>query len=314
MMKRILFFSILTSLALMTGCDHHSNADMSVSTSSTVNSREAQTDYSDWELLVPLGLIDSTYQFYKYGLNPDVDEGTGEDIWYAGGTYPVRTAAAPMLAASTDIHDDLDSTGCEKIIISGVSATYRKLLDTLTLNGTSNVETADTFFYVNSSWCYQAGSSRVNEGDITLTHKTDANTAAAIPTGQGQEEQAVYVVASDEIVLIGGGYVTLNALAATPTGEPSATIGLRYLDLSRSNSSWRRIGNTSCAYYGNSFTPWRFEPLQRIDGPAIIKVVVEESLDDDLVIAAELEGYTVKKNAVNQNLARIGDQQLLYGQ
>lgn len=271
---------------------------------------EDDIDHSDWHVLVPLGILDSIQPINKFGSNYDVDAGTPEDIWSVGGDYPVRTAEAAIQVASTDADDHVDSTGCQKIIIMGYREDWSSIYDTVTMNGITTVE-GDTMFYVNRAYCYEAGSQRINDGDITITHKVDATAMSQIPEGYGQTQQAILVVPDDSDVLLTEAYVSANSPNVGNNTDPSANFGLYYLDLSRSNSSWRDIIPQSAVYYGSSNASIVLTPYEYIPGPAIIKMRVTASIENDQEFGAKFDGYLIKKGAITKNLAR--KRQLIFG-
>jgi len=105
-----------------------------------------------------------------------------ETIWNDGGTYAYPGSAVQMSAVSASASDTM------AVLISGLDDEYNALAEIITMNGTSAVTTANSFYRINSA-VILAGS---NVGDITISN--DGTTYAFIEAGVGTTQACVYTV------------------------------------------------------------------------------------------------------------------------
>ena len=69
--------------------------------------------------------------------------------------------------------------------------------ETLTMNGTSNVTTTNSYIMIHRMIVRTAGSNAANVGDISATAQTDNTVTAKILAGNNQTLMAVYQIPSD---------------------------------------------------------------------------------------------------------------------
>lgn len=105
-----------------------------------------------------------------------------ETIWNDGGTYDYPGSAVQMSAVSASASDTM------AVLISGLDDEYNALAEIITMNGTSAVTTANSFYRINSA-VILAGS---NVGDITISN--GGTTYAFIEAGVGTTQACVYTV------------------------------------------------------------------------------------------------------------------------
>lgn len=130
---------------------------------------------------------------HKFGRNPDIDAGTPETVWSAGGylTWPTTAGKVTVASSGDNAADDtVDGTGLRTMVMNGLNADWEPISETITLNGTSNVETTNDFFRVFRMKGLTTGSGGVNAGTITAT--LGGNTIAEIEEGMGQTQLAFY--------------------------------------------------------------------------------------------------------------------------
>ncbi len=147
------------------------------------------------DLLIGLGYSKGVAAVHGYGRNADVD--AAEDIIDVGGDFvgfPL-TAAETLRVVSSSASDAAAGVGARTILIEGLDGNYVAQSETLTLNGTSNVDTILTWLRVFRVTVATAGSSLTNVGTITVNHTTTtANIFCKVVAGMGQSEIAVYTV------------------------------------------------------------------------------------------------------------------------
>ena len=128
----------------------------------------------------------------KYGGNEDVD--AAEDIWREGGNWVPPTVAQLMTVVSNNAADTSAGTGARTIRIEGLDSNWDFQTEDVTLNGTTAVDTTNTWHRVFRAYVLTAGSGEVNAGYISVEAKTDVTTQAGIDSGRGQTEQAIYTI------------------------------------------------------------------------------------------------------------------------
>ena len=130
---------------------------------------------------------------YKFGFNSAIttDE---ETVWDVGGIYSYPSSAGIATIVSTSTADDLVGTGAQKIKIEGLDANYQVQIVEVEMDGTTNVVTTETFIRVYRVFVSQAGSGKVNAGNITIS--VGGAVIAQISANQGQSLMAVYTIPS----------------------------------------------------------------------------------------------------------------------
>ena len=149
----------------------------------------------NWALEIARGNISGQSIITKFGLNTDVDTGsTPEDIWSVGGTYVPPTVARVHNIASSSASDTSAGTGARTVLIRGKDGSYNAVSETVTLNGTSNVATANSYVHIHLMQVSTAGSAAANVGTISATAQTDATVTCEIPVGLNQSVSSIYMV------------------------------------------------------------------------------------------------------------------------
>lgn len=91
-----------------------------------------------------------------------------EDLWGPGGIMVFPTGAESWEIISTDVDDSSAGTGARTVTIESLDANYVAQLTTVTLNGTSAVAISGTHLRPRVALVATAGSSKSNEGTITV--------------------------------------------------------------------------------------------------------------------------------------------------
>lgn len=143
-----------------------------------------------WPFDVVTGAVPTVSLVNKTGRNSDVDIATvPEDVWEVGGTYTGFPLGAPETLnwVSTSASD----TGTVRWLglKSNTSETYE--MGSVVLNGTTPVNSSDTWYRVHTAW-YDTGSpTTFNIGTITCKHTTTtANVFLSIVAGRSQSNMA----------------------------------------------------------------------------------------------------------------------------
>ena len=193
-------------------------------------------------LEIAKGTVHGTSHVNKFGKAIDVDLATPTDVWDgADGVTSTDIWVPPTVArthdiASTDANDDGDpvGTGARTINIQGLDSNWILQSEDITLNGTSNVATANTYHRIFRMKVLTVGSGGVNAGIITATAQTDATVTAAIQAGNNQTLMAIYTVPADKKAYVTNMYASFSA--STPATVTGSVKLLMKQDASQSNS------------------------------------------------------------------------------
>jgi len=109
--------------------------------------------------------------WYYVGVRCHNDEvgTTTEDLWGAGGVMVWPSAAGVASVVSTDVADTSAGTGALTVKISGLDEDYLEISETITMNGTTPVNSTLSYLRVNSAYAATAGTGEVNAGNITVS-------------------------------------------------------------------------------------------------------------------------------------------------
>jgi len=166
------------------------------------NSRIIGLPMYEYRTEVARGNVAGQKTLYKFGFNDDVD-GTEEAIWMAGGAYNFPSDAAVLRVFSAAVEDDDGSTGARVITIEGLDANYNEVSIDHTMDGTTAINTTQTFTRVNRAFVKTAGSLNHNKGVISIQHQgTGTYTLATIAEEMSQTQQAIYTVPNGKTLYI----------------------------------------------------------------------------------------------------------------
>jgi hypothetical protein len=104
----------------------------------------------------------------KFGFNDQVPT-SFEVIALGSANFTYPTSAGTVTVVSDDADDTSAGTGARTIKIQGLDGNYDFQEETITMNGTTNVNSTNTFLRVNRMEVLTAGSSNGMEGTITAT-------------------------------------------------------------------------------------------------------------------------------------------------
>ena len=136
----------------------------------------------------------------KFGRNADIDTGTTpEDVWAGGGTYTGFPVGDDELVTvvSTSTDDTSAGDGARTVMIYGLDSNGLEQNETITLNGTTLVDSVNTYTRVFRLIVKTSGSSNqaFNVGAISVAHKTTtANIFVAVPAGSNQSQVGCYTI------------------------------------------------------------------------------------------------------------------------
>lgn len=154
-------------------------------------------------LAIAIGKLPGKATFDKFGDNSAI--GTSfEDIWNQGGTLVHLSSAETMNIVSTSTADDgaPAGTGAQTLKVLGLDNNYNEISETITLNGTTNVLTSNSYLRVHTMYVITAGSGQTNAGVITATASAAATVQGHVTIGYGRTTQCMYTVPAGKTLYI----------------------------------------------------------------------------------------------------------------
>jgi hypothetical protein len=118
-----------------------------------------------FELQVSRGQIPGHRSVSVFGYNPDVDT-TRVTVWPYTGILPLIPVAAQLKVSSSDANDTAAGTGARTVFVAGLDANHREISEIVTLNGQTEVLTANSYLHINEAYVATAGSTLSAAGDI----------------------------------------------------------------------------------------------------------------------------------------------------
>jgi hypothetical protein len=154
----------------------------------TYSSATRQGAYEPFDLQVSRGQVDGHIGIEIFGYTPNIANAATGPMWegqtQSGGLYTFPSSAAPLVLVSTSTSD----TSALSVRIEGCGAGFVPLVETIALNGTTNVTTTNSFLRINSM--YVANGTNVG----VITAKISSTTYAQINAGIGQTQMSIYTV------------------------------------------------------------------------------------------------------------------------
>ncbi len=144
---------------------------------------------TDDRFLVALGCYEGITASNHFGSNPAV--GTSfEIVREAGGTHTWLSVAAAHDVTSSSTSDDAGGTGALTIKVTGLDGSYNEISETVTMDGTTVVNTVLSYLRINEAHIVSAGSGETNAGDIYVT-ETGGNFTAGVPDDLALVEEKI---------------------------------------------------------------------------------------------------------------------------
>ena len=182
------------------------------------------------ESMIAEGKYSGRFIVNKFGRNPDIDTGSvPEDVWAFGGLYTgFPTGSAETLDVSSSSASDTSAgVGARTMRIFGLDSNYDLQQEDITLNGTFNVTTANTYLRVYRAYILTAGSSETNVGNIQINHTTTtANVFGYVVAGKGQTELSNYTIPNGYT-----GYLKDYVVSCLDTSSNDASVAIWYREL-----------------------------------------------------------------------------------
>jgi len=160
----------------------------------------------------------------KYGRNTNVDA-TPTDLWdlYTQPIWLAPTATRIHAIVSSDTNDTSAGTGARTVQIWGLrNWDSAEITETVTMNGTTPVNTANSYVIIHRMRCKTWSTAGPNAGIIKATAATDSTITSQMVAGAGSTQMAIYGVPSTQVLCLYRLYANLNrAGGATPLADVS---------------------------------------------------------------------------------------------
>ncbi len=241
----------------------------------------------NFDLEVAQGNISGVSNLNKFGRNDDIDTMNDADIWDGGISSESPTWVAPTAARTHDItstsaNDTSAGSGAKTIRVYGLDSSYALQEEDITMNGTSNVHTANTYIMIHRM---KVLTGAVNDGDITATAQTDSTVTAKIAAGNGQTQMAIYQVPAGKTFYMTHFYVGMNRKTITGAADVAPLIkpfGGVFLTQTITGS----------VASGSSYFRHIYKPYLKVEAKSIIKMRASVSANNT-DISSGFDGYLV---------------------
>jgi hypothetical protein len=195
--------------------------------STTISSVTRLGAYEPFGLQVSRNQIQGHTPIIVFGYNTDIDQ-TEESVWPDGGTVPHPTVASILKISSTSANDAAAGTGARTVFIEGLNGSYNVVSETVTLNGQTEVNTTNSYLYVNQFYVATVGTGESNAGTInagtgTVTSGVPAVLYDLIAVGFNQRTTGHYCVPAGYTGYMVSGVIT----AGQASGSTSVTAYLK---------------------------------------------------------------------------------------
>lgn len=223
----------------------------------------------DRMLEIARGNVEGMKAVTAFGLNGDI--GTSEeDVWDGGGDWTAPTTARTHAVVSSSVNDTNGGTGARTVRLHGLTGWgAAEVSEDITMNGTTPVNTTNSYVMVNRLEVLTSGSAGPNDGTITATAATDSTVTARIAAGEGYSLAAIYGLPSVQNLYLKSWFSSLLK------GPASANLdGLLLVNPEPGDqaANYHTRHKMVAVEEGNPSPGMVFDPPLKISGPAIVKI------------------------------------------
>lgn len=204
-----------------------------------------------WDLQVARGKVAGVSQINIFGYSSGVD-GTWIPLWEANTALSLPNTAIQMNVSSTSVDDNTSS----QVTISGLDSNWNEIVEVVTLNGTANVTTANSFLRINAMAMTQPASDHnTNQGTIYARNGTGIAHAAILP-GVGRMQNSWYSVPA------GKSFYVRNINIFTGETKAGATPTWFYYRVVTSNNITRMTSTLLTTSFQSEYKVQRTNPVR----------------------------------------------------
>ncbi len=254
---------------------------------------------SEYALRVARGQVSGVTNIFKFGAAPSGLQTTTTDIWYRADSAATQqiwlapTAARIHAIVSSSASDDGSpvGVGARTIRVYGLKTwDLAETSEDITLDGTTPVNTANSYVIIHRMKVLTMGASGPNVGTITATAATDGTITAGISPGDGQTEMAIYGVPSIQSFYMDSWSANIDKSSGTAA---SADLHVRVNENPNVQTlGYLRKDDISLQSTGSNIFQKHYPVLVKYAGPCIIKIQGEAS-SADLDTEASFSGFLV---------------------
>ena len=211
-----------------------------------------------------------------------------ENLWTQGVVYPWPAAAAvcKLVSASTD--DDVGQSGATAVLIEGLDTNGAASSETLALDGTTPVNTSNSYLRVNRVTVTTCGSGGANAGVITLSHDTSGPIISSIMAGHGVSMDGVWTVDSGHTWAIS----RFTADIITP-GASGSEVALGVYVRASATAPWIRRATLPLLAAGTSDAELTFPDGLLLAAGSDFKVEIASCDANDMRLVARAHGLLI---------------------
>ena len=242
-----------------------------------VHSVTVQGAYEPFNLQVSRGQIMDHNTVNIYGFQASVTT-TNIPVWEVAGAYTFPASATVMhLASSINTAGDIGPT----VLINGLDSGYNPISETLALNGTTVVNTVNSYLRINS----MIVTSGAPTGVITLKDLTNTTTYAQISALFGRTQMGIYTVPA--------GYTFyLSRVDAYTSANGSSADWVQYRNVNTTSAGVTSL--TQQAPFTNTYHSQRVMPRPFAEKTDI--QLQAKTSANTYAVAIAAEGYLIKND------------------
>lgn len=231
------------------------------------------------DLAISLGLVSGIRTVSETGFVMDGVSSTPTDIW-GGADVALLSPGQPLWVApttarrhnivSTSASDSAAGTGMRTVAVTGLTSwSTAEVTEIVTMNGTTNVLTANAYVIINDMTMVTCGSAGPNVGRVTATAQTDGTLSVSMRPVSGRTTTTVYGFPSTKSIVFQRWDAFLNRESGASFAEFKFLVNL---NPAAQASGWIEADRRSCTASGTSAAHFEIKPPPRVQGPAILKV------------------------------------------
>jgi len=235
-----------------------------------------------WMEMAKLGL-----SVNKFGRSTNVDTGVSTDIWDRANAvddqdiWTAPTTARIHQIVSTSVSDDGSpvGVGARTLRIFGLIDwdADGETTEDITLNGTTNVPTVNSYVIIYRLTVLTKGATSSNVGIITATADTDATVTAQIQPDIGQSQMAIFAISSRFNYYLISFYSSVQAVSS---GKEIKITLLENPEPDVELTNFLNQHSFGIGGGGTTDVQHMFMPFKKMAGPSILKVNAIGDADD----------------------------------
>ncbi len=260
---------------------------------------------TDFNLRVSAGVVSGVSAINVFGENIDVDTATDpEDIWEIGGLWPeslISTTSLLTVVSSSASDDGNGSggtyTGARIVQISGLTSwDHTESSETVQLSGTSQMNSARSYVFVNQLKVVSSGDSSHNQGDIDARPAAASSaTIARINADKAVTHMAFCGLSSLDKLYITDWYAVLDSAGQAGVAKVDIVI---HENPNTADGTDVIVADLGVDTDASSNFEHQFIPYLKVAGPALVKIEIEEVSGNNTDISAGFDGFLVKNTTV----------------